>query len=111
MHISLIERFLAEQLLPLLSSPPTSPPQAFQINGYTVKSLLDDEKINLVLLHGFGLVKETATLADAKAAMDSCSGKLGTDNCYDVFVTANADQEEPVLGWITNDIIRQNASV
>jgi hypothetical protein len=70
-----------------------------------------NQNFSSVVQHGFALVKATATLADAKAAMDSASGKLGSDNCYDAFVTENADQEDAVLGWITNDIIHENSDI
>jgi hypothetical protein len=57
-------------------------------------------------------VKSDATLADAKTAMDKASAALGsTDSCYDVFVTDNGNPDETVIGWITNDIINENAKV
>jgi hypothetical protein len=60
----------------------------------------------------FTFVKESATLADAKAAMDAMTKTPGVEgNCYDVFVTATGDCKEPVIGWITNDIINENAKV
>ena len=42
-------------------------------------------------------------------AMTSAPGIPG--RCYNIFVTATGREGEPVLGWITNDIINENASV
>jgi hypothetical protein len=50
-------------------------------------------------------VKEDATLADAKDAMDHAQ------DCQDVFVTKAGTKDEEVLGWITNNIIQDNAKV
>ena len=33
------------------------------------------------------------------------------DNCYDILVTENGHDNESVIGWITNDIINENAKV
>jgi len=45
----------------------------------------------------FGFVPADATLADAQRTM--------TGERVDVFVTATGSEKEPVLGWITDDII------
>src|SRR5262249_5203015 len=46
-------------------------------------------------------IAETATLADAKVAMEA------TPNCQDVIVTATGAGSAPMLGWVTNiDIAR-----
>jgi hypothetical protein len=34
-----------------------------------------------------------------------------TKNCQDVFVTAGGKKEEPVLGWVTNEIIQKNTKL
>jgi hypothetical protein len=52
------------------------------------------------LLYGngeaFAVVKESATLAEAKAAMDALP------RCLDVFITVNGTPDEPLTGWISN---------
>ena len=52
------------------------------------------------LLYGngeaFAVVKESATLVEAKAAMDALP------RCLDVFVTVNGTPDEPLVGWISN---------
>lgn len=47
----------------------------------------------------FVFVPETATLADAKAKMHA------TPDCEDVFVTKTGAATEPVIGWITDNLI------
>ena len=74
--------------------------------------LLADGQLAPLFKSSFSLIKESATLADAKAAMDSMTSAPGvTGNCYDIFVTATGSASDPVLGWITNDIINENAKV
>ena len=51
----------------------------------------------------FAVVSEDATLADAKAAMESVR------DCLDVFVTKSGTKDEPVLGWVTNVLITKCA--
>ena len=50
----------------------------------------------------------------AKAIMDNLSDKIDKRmkaGCYGVFVTNTGDDKEAVVGWITNDIINDNAKV
>lgn len=48
-------------------------------------------------------VATSATLAEAKKAMESVAG------CQDVFVTQNGKHSEPVVGWLTNTRISRLA--
>jgi len=73
----------------------------------TIKILLEDtsdiaKEIRKVI-GTFGFVPETATLAEAKAAMEAL------DKCQDVFVTKTGKKDEPILGWITNIILQENS--
>lgn len=70
----------------------------------SLDDLLANPQFGPVLRRSFGLVQSDATLADAKSAMDKASAA-------DIFVTATGSATEPVLGWITNDIINENAKV
>jgi hypothetical protein len=82
-----------------------------QLAELTLGDLLG-EPMDPLFKSSFSLVKDSATLAEAKAAMDSMTSAPGVPgNCYDIFVTATGSATEPVLGWITNDIINQNANV
>jgi hypothetical protein len=85
---------------------------AAQIANLTVADLMNDKELGLVVLGSFALVKSEATLADAKNAMDNASAALGSSgNCNDVFVTDNGKAGETVIGWITHDVINENARV
>lgn len=54
-----------------------------------------------LLRTSFGTVPESATLAEAKAALEQGRAR------EDVFVTRGGSRDEPVLGWITdNDLVR-----
>jgi len=55
--------------------------------------------------NSFDFVAVTATLADAKIAMDKI------DKCNDIFVTQNGKPAEPILGWITDNTIVENSRV
>ena len=68
------------------------------------KNFKDAWRLNLT----FGLVISDATLADAKLVMDA---SRGVANYQDIFVTQTGSREEPVLGWITNDIVLKNSEV
>ncbi|MCD9185491.1 MAG: hypothetical protein LUM44_03605 [Pyrinomonadaceae bacterium] len=96
-HKSTIVEFLFER-----SRAVVSPPQ--DTNALTLKDLLDDPEM-IKRANNFVIVKEDATLADAKAALDKQFG------CQDVFVTKNGTKDEPLLGWITNIKIAESSVV
>jgi hypothetical protein len=104
LHRSIVEKFIAQATL---QQPPLKP-----IGELTLADLMADPQLGKVVLGSFALVKSDATLADAKNEMDKTSAALGrAGNCYDVFVTENGKPEETVIGWVTNDIINENAKV
>jgi hypothetical protein len=111
LHRSIIERFIAKQAL--LADEAGKPQlDATQIANLTLADLMNDRELGLVVLGSFALVKSEATLADAKNSMDNASAALGSKgNCYDIFVTDNGTADETVVGWITNDVINENAKV
>jgi hypothetical protein len=111
LHRSIVERFIAKQAL---STDEAGRPKldATQIANLTLADLMNDKELGLVVLGSFALAKGEATLADAKNAMDNASAALGSKgNCYDIFVTDNGTVDETVVGWITNDILNENAKV
>lgn len=65
-----------------------------------VNSNPDDKKL---FVGSFGFVPLSGTLADVKAIM------ANIDKCADVFVTNTGTKDEPIFGWITDDIIIQNS--
>lgn len=74
--------------------------------GYTLEQLftaepsMKDRFTNLAVF-----VNDSATLGDAKKAMDSVK------SCRDVFVTKNGNATEPVIGWITNNKLLSESEV
>ncbi|MFD0361238.1 hypothetical protein ACFQZZ_07230 [Nocardia sp. GCM10030253] len=63
---------------------------------------LDDllaSSANKGLAEAIGFVSITATLGEARDQMQRVSG------CNDIFVTASGYPAEPVLGWLTNNIL------
>ena len=80
-----------------------SPPKLATL---TLQDILDDDAdLKKLFETSFVTVKEDATLAEAKSAMDRAA------KCQDVFVTKGGTKQEPVLGWITNAIIQEVATV
>jgi hypothetical protein len=111
LHRSIIERFITKQAF-TADEPGKPKPDAVPMPNLTLANLMNDKELGLVVLGSFALVKSEADLADAKKAMDNASAALGSKgNCYDVFVTDNGNADETVVGWITNDIINENAKV
>ncbi len=96
-HKSAIDGFITT----MATSP--SPPR---LEDLTLKDMLDKGgNLRGWLESSFTFVNEAASLEDAKAAMERTNG------CQDVFVTAGGTKDEPVLGWITNEIIQKNAKL
>ena len=52
-----------------------------------------------LLTDSFATIPETATLADAKSALEGMRGR------EDVFVTRTGARDEAVLGWLTDNAI------
>jgi len=93
-HRSMVDKFLADNAL---SASPADP------KTLTLQNLLDSPELKSRVDKSFAVIKEAATLADAKTAMDAIP------DCQDVFVTKTGNTNEPILGWITNVIIEDNS--
>jgi len=61
------------------------------------------QKQNNCILNNSAFIPLTATLLEAKKAMDTLK------ECQDVFVTSTGKESEPVLGLITNNTILEYA--
>jgi hypothetical protein len=96
-HRSTIDRFIAKAAGAGKSSA--------ELQALTLENLLSDAEFRSRLETSFAVVAQTATLADAKRAMESIP------YCQDVFVTQGGGRTEPVVGWITNVIIEANSRV
>ena len=104
-HLSAIECFISNYVL----NPPVN---AKAVDQLTLSDLTAMPSLDQLTAQSFAFVPQSATLADAKAAMEQKSKQLGNlGNCEDVFITQDGTAALPVLGWITNDIIIQNAKV
>ena len=92
-HRSLIDRYLAEK---------TAAPGA-ALDTLTFDNMFDEKPDQKQLFErSFATIKPDASLADAKAAMESVK------DCEDVFVTSQGGRQDAVLGWITDNIIQEN---
>jgi len=102
-HLSTLDQFLANEALKATGAA-AGAPAAPTIAQLTLQDLLNKAPdLHLVLEGTFALINESASLADAKLAMET------TPNCQDVFVTHNGKKDEAVLGWITNNEIAANS--
>jgi hypothetical protein len=104
-HLSAIESFISNYVL----HPPANPKKAEEL---TLSDLIAVSALDQLTAQSFAVVPQSATLADAKKAMEQKSKQLGDlGNCEDVFITQDGTATLPILGWITNDIIIENAKV
>jgi hypothetical protein len=97
---SMIERFLSQVATNMVTV--TS---GHTIDKLTLKDLLVASPDAQLFKTSFGFVSVEATLADAKQVMDKIP------KCNDVFVTATGKATEPLVGWITDNVISENATV
>ena len=106
-HQSVIEGFISDCALKLYT-----PPNQKTLEELTVDDLFAVQRIDKLTKDSFAVIPKTATLADAKTAMDQQSKTLGSlGTCEDVFITESGGPDLPVLGWITDTIIVENAKV
>ncbi|MBV8376474.1 MAG: hypothetical protein JO279_05665 [Verrucomicrobia bacterium] len=103
----LIYRAMVDQFITKFNQGATQLPQGVaNITDLTLQNLLDsDAKLKSLFQNGVGFVQVTASLADAKRAMDKI------EKCGDVFVTTSGDRKDPILGWITDNKILELARV
>jgi hypothetical protein len=102
----LIYKSIVNEYISQLAQQKAPMPAGKTAASVTLKDLLAwDPKKTEMFSGTFGVVGENATLADAKAQMDKI------DKCNDVLVTKNGVKTEPILGWITDNTIAENARV
>jgi hypothetical protein len=77
------------------------------IKALTLNDILNEPnaEIKNILAKGYDFVSQSATLLDAKNAMDAIA------ECQDIFVSQTGKISEPVLGLITNNIIMEKSKV
>jgi hypothetical protein len=102
----LIYKGMVERYLSRIATGAATAPAGINVPDLTLKDLLDsDAQMKHMFENSFGFVAASATLADAKLVMDNI------DKCGDVFVTQAGKSSEPIIGWITDDTIMENAKV
>lgn len=93
-HESFINRFVAQQLI-----------AGKKVDDLTFKELVGDPALLKTFEGGFALVPRAANLADAKQRLEAKTG------AEDVFVTETGKLEEPVLGWLTDNLLSDEAKL
>ncbi len=97
----MIDRYLTQ-----VATKAVSPTSGNAIDKLTLKDLLDWASPEVQLFkNSFGFVSPDATLAGAKQIMDKIP------KCGDVFVTQTGKATEPIIGWVTDNLIIENATV
>jgi hypothetical protein len=72
-------------------------------NTATLQSLLDSAQ-GKQIKNSVAFISERATIAEAKAAMESRPG------CQDVFITKTASPTDAILAWVTNNELQKALS-
>jgi len=88
-HQSLLHKFITEASVKTAQQ---ASPQPYQIKDHTLAEFLDDSVIRAMVEDTNAYVGPEATLADAKAAIESIDG------CQDVFITESGNAEGAVFG-------------
>ena len=102
----LIYKAMVERYLSHVATNAVAPPQGVTVPDLTLKHLLDsDAGLRTLFQTSFGFVRSDATLADAKRVMDNIA------KCQDVFVTETGNSSDPIVGWITDNTLLENAKV
>ena len=66
----------------------------------TIDDIKKDAPKLFTTIRSFDFVKKTASLAEAKAVLES--NLKSNPDVADIFVTENGRPDEPVIGWVTN---------
>ena len=94
-HRSLVDAFVA---------PKKHPPDVDE-STLKLKDLLEDPKLKSIIVNSFMPVPENATLADAKDLLDK------NQQCLDILATKDGTKNGIVVGWITNVMVLQEATI
>jgi len=97
-HQSLLYKFLADGSILALKEK-----RAFDAEQARLADLIAAAGMKELVQDSLAYIGEGAMLSDAKQRMEN------TPNCQDIFVTANGQPNEPVLGWLTDAEVRRAA--
>ena len=95
LHRSTIDAFVA---------PKKRPPDVDE-STLSLKDLLEDTKLKDYIIKSFLPLSPDATLADAKDLLDK------NPQCLDILVTKDGTTNGPVVGWITNVMVLNAATI
>jgi hypothetical protein len=95
LHRSTVDAFVA----------PIKRPPDVDESTLTLKSLLEDPKVKDYILNSFLPLAPDATLADAKDLLDN------NPQCLDILVTQDGTKNGTVVGWITNVMVLNAATI
>jgi hypothetical protein len=95
LHRSTVDAFVA----------PIKRPPDVDESTLTLKSLLEDPKVKDYILNSFLPLRPDATLADAKDLLDK------NPQCLDILVTQDGTKNGAVVGWITNVMVLNAATI
>ena len=109
-HRSMIDKYITQKITKK-ESLEESKKSLEELANWTLQDLMNkDPGLKKLFEESFVIVKEDASLGDAKAAMEASSNRLDAFvTCLDAFVTKDGMRNEPVIGWITNVMITENA--
>ena len=95
--------FTEAQLMHLFA-PKKHPPDVDE-STLSLKDLLEDPKIKDYIINSFMPLAPDATLADAKDLLDK------NPQCLDILVTQDGTKNGIVVGWITNVMVLNAATI
>lgn len=95
LHRSIVDAFVAAK---------KHPPQADE-STLTLKDLLEDPKLKDYIVNSFRALPADATLADAKDLFDK------NPLCLDILVTRDGTRNGIIVGWITNVMVLNAATI
>jgi hypothetical protein len=93
-HRSLIDKFIAQRAY-----------GNKKIADLTLEDMLSDPTFGKILRDSFCVVAETSSLSDAKSLMEK------VDDCADIFITSDAKSTSKAVGWVTDVIVREKATI
>jgi len=91
-HLSTLTDYISQRVAPA--------PGAKPVADVTIDDMKKDAPKLFTTIRSFDFVKKTASLAEAKAVLES--NLESNPDVADIFVTENGRADEPVIGWVTN---------
>ena len=93
-HRSLIDKFIARKAA-----------EGKAVADLTLEDMLQEPDFGQILRNSYSTVKESSSLGEVKTLMEKIN------DCSDVFVTEDGTTKTKVIGWVTDVIVRQQATI